>query len=74
MTIIYNIPVLLLTKPSDGGEGGTCIDNIFVKSKSIIFKTFKLMTPITDQYLLFISLNKLQKSLKNYSQILYDFI
>ena len=47
------------TRPYDlNTERGTCIDNIFVKTKTIMTKTYKLRNPITDHYPLFIQINR----------------
>ena len=47
------------TRPYDlGYDSGTCIDNIFIKSKTINSKTFKLNIPWPDHFPLFININK----------------
>lgn len=37
-------------RPSDGSSEGTYIDNIYIKSKSLNFKTFVLTVSFTDHY------------------------
>lgn len=62
-----------ITRPSDNNNLGTCIDNIFIKTNSLLTKTFKISVPITDHYPLFITLNKLPKSIDKTNRYLYDY-
>lgn len=60
-----------VTRPSE--NGGSCIDNVFIKSTSLSVKTAKLIHSLTDHYPLFISINKIKKknSSSNCTQIDY---
>lgn len=62
-----------ITRPSDTGDGGTCIDNIFIKTNSLTNKTFKLEVPFADHYPIFISLNKLKESARKNAKIYYNY-
>lgn len=48
-----------VTRPSDLHSSGTCIDNIFAKSKTIKQRSYKLHYAITDHFPLIISLDKI---------------
>ena len=45
------------TRPNESGGEGTCIDNIYIKTNSFTTESFKLLTPCTDHYLLFLKFN-----------------
>ena len=62
-----------ITRPADNNEGGTCIDNCFIKVKSFDINTHKLIHSLTDHYPLFVTLEKikLKKTIENFSYIEY---
>ena len=50
-----------ITRPSDKTYiSGTRIDNIFIKLDEIAYKTFTLRVPLTDNFPLFMSINKIR--------------
>ena len=51
----------IITRPSTDGRKGSCIDNMFIKTKSIDTLTFKLRIPFTHHYPLFLKISKLPK-------------
>lgn len=60
-----------VTRPSDHATGGSCIDNIYVKSSNLETNSFKLLTPFTDHLPLFLSFNNLEsQSTKQYIKII----
>ena len=44
---------------------GTCIDDIFIKSNTVNTKTYKIENLFTDHYPLFLSIDKIELTLKN---------
>lgn len=61
------------TRPNESGEKGTCIDNIYIKTKTLDTKTSKLAIPFTDHYPLFIKLNKLPQQKKPNIRYRYNY-
>lgn len=60
---------LTITRPSEQNcNEGTCIDNIFIKTSSLITKTFKLSVLFNDHYPLFITINKIKNNDNNKKQ------
>ena len=54
------IPCFLgVTRPAKDNVGGTCIDNIFLKSNSMNALAFKLTNPFSDHYPLIVTLIKI---------------
>ena len=49
-----------VTRPSDKERGGSCIDNIFIKSNSIKTRAYKLNTSISDYFPLFMTIDKIR--------------
>ena len=59
-----------ITRPSDKTcNSGTGIDNIFIKLDKIAYKTFTLRIPLTDHFLLFMSINKIRTTQNIYGNI-----
>ena len=63
-----------ITRSSDNELGGSCIDNIFIKSQTIKTKSFKLSCPISDHIPLFLSISKFKINKQNniFSTIHYN--
>ena len=47
-----------VTRPSMNNNGGTCIDNVLIKSENMNVKTYTLKSGITDHYILLFKMNK----------------
>ena len=47
-----------VTRPSMNNNGGTCIDNVLIKSENMNVKTYTLKSGITDHYILLFKINK----------------
>lgn len=49
-----------VTRPALVKHGGTCIDNFFFKSNSLIVQAYKLTIPFNDHYPLFVKFNNMK--------------
>ena len=55
------IPCFLgVTRPSSTGQGGTCIDNVFIKLNTITAKSYKITNPFNDHFPLFVQFNNVR--------------
>lgn len=49
-----------VTRPGTDGQGGTCIDNIYLKTNNMSAKAYKLINPFNDHYPLFVELDNVE--------------
>lgn len=49
-----------VTRPATKGQGGTCIDNFFLKTNTMTAKSLKLINPFNDHYPLLVNLDKIK--------------
>ena len=47
-----------ITRPASEGQGGTCIDNMYIKTSTMTSKAYKITILFTDYYLLLINQDK----------------
>ena len=59
-----------ITRPPTANCKGSCIDNVFIKTVELNIETYKLINSLTDYYLLFITINKIETSAKKPTKIL----
>ena len=58
-----------VTRPSTIGHGGTCIDNVFIKSNTINIVSYKIANPFNDHFPLFDKCNNVKLSSNDNNRI-----
>ena len=58
-----------VTRLSTIGHGGTCIDNVFIKSSTINIVSYKIANPFNDHFPLFVNYNNVKLSSNDNNRI-----